>query len=204
MAYIYQITNDINGKIYIGKTERSVQERWRKHISDSKRVECQNRPLYLAMNKYGIEHFHIEIIEETNQPEEREKFWIEQKRSYKNGYNATLGGDGRQHLDYDVVIATYQETKSLDKTAEIIGCHKKTIQVILKNNNIDITSSMEINRLKYGNIVNQYTLQGDYIQSFPSLHEAAKSLNKSGVSHISDVCKGKRKTAYGYIWKFAN
>lgn len=22
--------------------------------------------------------------------------------------------------------------------------------------------------------------------------------------HISDVCKGKRKTAYGYIWKYAD
>lgn len=34
MAYIYQITNDINGKIYIGKTERTIQERWREHCRD--------------------------------------------------------------------------------------------------------------------------------------------------------------------------
>ena len=27
--------------------------------------------------------------------------------------------------------------------------------------------------------------------------------NLTGVaSHIMDVCKGKRKTAYGYVWKF--
>lgn len=27
MAYIYKITNDVNGKIYIGKTEFSIEKR---------------------------------------------------------------------------------------------------------------------------------------------------------------------------------
>jgi hypothetical protein len=35
------------------------------------------------MRKYGIDHFHIELIEETNNPEERERYWIEQYRSFK-------------------------------------------------------------------------------------------------------------------------
>jgi hypothetical protein len=35
------------------------------------------------MRKYGIENFHIELIEETDKPEEREIYWIEQKRSFK-------------------------------------------------------------------------------------------------------------------------
>ena len=56
------------------------------------------------MRKYGIEHFHISLIEETNNPNEREKYWIEQKRTFKNGYNATKGGDGTAYLDYDVLI----------------------------------------------------------------------------------------------------
>lgn len=29
MAYIYQITNDVNGKIYIGKTEHSIEKRFK-------------------------------------------------------------------------------------------------------------------------------------------------------------------------------
>lgn len=31
MGYIYKITNQINGKSYIGKTERTVEERWKNH-----------------------------------------------------------------------------------------------------------------------------------------------------------------------------
>jgi hypothetical protein len=34
------------------------------------------------MRKYGVEHFHIELIEETNNPEEREIYWIEKLNAY--------------------------------------------------------------------------------------------------------------------------
>lgn len=50
------------------------------------------------MRKYGIEHFHIELLEETDDPNEREVYWIEKKRSFKDGYNATIGGDGKDTL----------------------------------------------------------------------------------------------------------
>jgi hypothetical protein len=59
------------------------------------------------MRKYGIEHFHISLIEETCQPEERERYWIEYFSSFKNGYNATHGGDGKSYLDYNLIITTY-------------------------------------------------------------------------------------------------
>ena len=51
------------------------------------------------MRKYGIEHFHIELLEETDNPEEREIYWIEKMRSFKYGYNATYGGDGKKYID---------------------------------------------------------------------------------------------------------
>lgn len=47
----------------------------------------------------------------------------------------------------------------------------------------------------------QLTKTGDFIQRWDSIQKAAKSLNKNS-SHISSVCKGKRKTAYGYKWKY--
>lgn len=51
----------------------------------------------------------------------------------------------------------------------------------------------------------------NYIQTFSSVLEAAefikqsqnKECNKTGISvHIRQVANGKRKTAYGYKWKF--
>jgi hypothetical protein len=61
------------------------------------------------MRKYGIEHFYIELIEETNNPEEREIYWIEYYKAYKNGYNATRGGDGKYLYDHNAIIAQLKE-----------------------------------------------------------------------------------------------
>lgn len=47
----------------------------------------------------------------------------------------------------------------------------------------------------------QYSLDGKLIAIFSSLHEASR---QTGVnhSHISMCCRGKRKTAGGYIWRY--
>ena len=158
------------------------------------------------MRKYGIEHFHIELIEETDNPEEREIYWIEQKRSFKNGYNATMGGDGKKYLDYDLIIAVYNQVHNIIDTANLMNCSVDAVSSILKENNCKVFSPSEVNREKYGVTVNQYSLQNDYIQSFPSYKAAAAAIGKEhsngAASHIADACKGKRRIAYGYIWKF--
>lgn len=210
MAYIYQITNNINGKIYVGKTEFSIEKRFKEHCEDAFKNGKEKRPLYAAMRKYGIEHFYIELIEETNNPEERECYWIEQKQSFKHGYNATIGGDGRKYIDYDLVIATYKETQNVAETARRLNIDRNHASSILHLNDINVLSANKVNQKRLGKIINQYTLTGEYIQSFPSAKAAADSLGKTtstskgATSHITDVCRGKRKTAYGYIWKFSN
>ena len=211
MAYIYQITNDINGKIYIGKTERSVEERWQEHQRSRDKESCKNRPLYRAMNKYGIEHFHIETLEETNNPEERETYWIEQKQSFKYGYNATMGGDGKKYIDYDLVIATYSKLQNLNKTAQTLNICTDTVHNILVTNKIQIKSSQEILKEMASVPVHMYNLQNEYIRTFTSSHEAARYMIENNLTgckhstirqHISEVCKGRRKTAAKFIWKY--
>lgn len=209
MAYIYKIINDINQRIYIGKTEFSIEKRFKEHCSDAYRRSFEKRPLYAAMRKYGIEHFHIELIEETNHPEEREKYWIEKYGSFKNGYNATKGGDGKHYLDYDVLIAAYQKNSNLKEISKIYNCDKTHLSHILKNHNVIVKNQKEVNQNKYGHIIHQYDKKGNYLKSFPSAGEALREVSPmtkshGGTSHIMDVCKGKRKTAYGYIWRFAN
>ena len=69
MGYIYLITNKINNKKYVGKTTKSIKERWEEHLKDSKKEKCEIRPLYRAIRKYGIENFTIEEIEKLLEEE---------------------------------------------------------------------------------------------------------------------------------------
>lgn len=75
----YCITNLINGKQYVGKTTSTIEERFREHCRDSRKERCNKRPLYDAMNKYGIENFKIEELEQVDDStllSDREKYWI--------------------------------------------------------------------------------------------------------------------------------
>lgn len=214
MAYIYKITNLINGKPYIGKTLSTIEERWKEHCRDARKERCEKRPLYSAMNKYGIENFKVEQIEECcdNVVNEREVYWIEYFGTFKNGYNATIGGDGKHYLDYDLICETYKQVKNMTKTAELCNCHTDSVKKILKARNINIVSIQEIMNESCSKSVNQFSLDGEYIKTFPSISDAAryiqslapeKRTNLSGiVQHISHAAKGKRKTAYKFIWKF--
>ena len=211
MAYIYQIINDVNQKIYIGKTENSIEKRFKEHCWDASRERNEKRPLYNAMRKYGVEHFHIELIEETDNPEEREIYWIEKKQSFKNGYNATIGGDGRKYIDYDLVVKTYQDLQNIKLVAKQLHHDESTISKILKEKNIDIKSSIEWMRENRGKKVGQYDLNDNFIQSFDSRGLASKYLIDNHYTtsvaidavagRIGQVCNGKRKTAYGFKWK---
>ena len=51
--------------------------------------------------------------------------------------------------------------------------------------------------------INQYDLDGNFIKQWNSLTEAAKMLGKKKCGAISNCCKNRNKTAYGYKWQYA-
>lgn len=155
------------------------------------------------MRKYGIENFHIELVEETLNPEEREIYWIEQYGSFKNGYNATLGGDGRHYRDYDLIYSLYQEGKTIQEIAEILNYDKKTCRNALNDNGIN----KKMRKQRQIDICSKPIIQLDkdtkeIINIYPSITAACTALGKQCSGHIASVCQGKRKTAYGFCWKY--
>ena len=51
--------------------------------------------------------------------------------------------------------------------------------------------------------VGQYNKEGNLLATFQSLSEAAQVINsKAARNGIAECCCGKRKTSYGFIWKF--
>ena len=53
--------------------------------------------------------------------------------------------------------------------------------------------------------VDQLTLEGEYIRTYPSIAIAMRDVagHSKGVSNITAICEGKWVSAYGYKWRFA-
>lgn len=47
----------------------------------------------------------------------------------------------------------------------------------------------------------QYDLEGNFIKKWPSANEIKRVLGLK-IQHICEVCRGERKSAYGFIWKY--
>ena len=202
MPYIYIITNNINNKSYIGKTHSSDPlKRWNQHKSDSKKDRNKSRPLYRAINKYGIENFSFKILEETDNPEQREVYYIEHFKTYKNGYNATLGGDGKPRINNQTQIIDFILSNPqipLYTVADKFKICTDSIINILKQNKIYLKPNRSLCKE-----VNQYTKDGVFVNTFTDARTAATSLgNVSLNAHINSCCNNKRKTCKGFIWKF--
>jgi group I intron endonuclease len=137
-AYIYKITNRINGKVYIGETkEKNPIKRWKGHLYTIRKGKgCPL--LRAAIQKYGEENFSFEVIQECNIDE---RFIIEEQKIKEynslvpNGYNVTIGGmgggfKGKKHSEgtkKKMAKATSEQYASL--SAE----RKEELRQILKN-----------------------------------------------------------------------
>ena len=219
MGFVYQIVNDVNGKIYVGKTELYPPEkRWQSHIQDYKRRKCEKRPLYDAMNKYGVEHFHFSVIEETDNTCEREMYWIEKLRTYVgysdcNGYNATLGGEGKCYLNLDLnqVIDYHINQANLitKRTAEYFGVDQQTIKMLLIKNNIVLLDSSSVHlRLLYEKrgfiyqVDSNSKIVGVYITTLEAIEKNPEFCKSLLIERINGKDrKGNENHFYkGYYW----
>lgn len=220
MAYIYKIRNDINDKVYVGLTKYPIEYRFKQHCDFSKSNEPTTRPLALAMRQYGIEHFWPELIEETDSPADRERFWIAYYNANTYGYNATIGGEGASRTDRnpditdDMVVTMYLEVGTIQKTADVYSLNPETTRQILIRNGITINSAQKLAEIKYAQSICMYDLTNTKIlvKKFASVYQAMEYLSaesKTSAARISDVCHnimrvcdGERKSAYGYYWQY--
>ena len=226
---IYKITNQINGKVYVGKAS-NLNSRKINHFWALEHNNHHNPHLQRAYNKYGKDNFVFEIIclclkEELSL---KEYEWVKKLRVNKNhlGYNIEIiDPDCKKYHSEDTkkkISASKKGFKHSEETKQKMSSIKKgfcppklTMESARKanlgrKNSEDTKLRMSLAKkgkriIKEKSKVDQYSLSMQYINSFESARDASEYLKiKNGDIAIRACCNGRLKTAYKYIWQFKN
>lgn len=213
MTTIYIITNDFNDSVYVGQTKKTLKERFRAHLIDSRKKRLHNRPFYKDLSEMGKKHFSIQELEKCKDADgdERERRWIKYFSDRGSVYNIALGGKGKPLYDHAEIVDALRNDPSPLKIAREIGCSRDVVQSVAKEEKIPVYHIQVAKWKEKGIHVTQFDKNGNRLQSFSSFHEAAIwcaengfcKMNRSIHYHISECAAGKRKSAFGFVWKYA-
>lgn len=192
---VYMHKNKINNKVYIGVTKQKPEKRF----DNGYGYKYSNKEFWADIKKYGWSAFEHIILGSNLSKEDVSKKEEELVKEYDStnpikGYNKIEGGFRARRPD----------------TAELM---KKRVGVL--NPNFGKKASVNtrnalVNHAKNGQFgvdnpratsVLQFDRNGDFIKEYKCEIEAIKELGIKS-NHISEVCKGKRKTFGGFIWKY--
>lgn len=113
-------------------------------------------------------------------------------------------------------IEKLYETKGIYDICEELDLTFNTVKKYLENKNIYIKNknraldSIETkvkksiaNKGKRSRPIEQYDIQNNKLNEFTNITKACVSINKPGrMGDITACCRGKQKTAFGFIWKY--
>ena len=198
LGKLYLITCSVTDKSYVGKTYDSIDSRWNQHIRESKRFP--HRKFYAAIMKYGPDNFIVEEIAsaEENELEVLEIDLIQELDTYKNGYNSTLGGDGKRYItisDSDI-IDKYNELKSIKDVSRQLKIDEGSIRKILVSNLIELYKPLKPNKKTdiYSDTLNMYFSDTEEIAHYLIDTKIANAPYVSVRRSILRVIDGTRKT----------
>lgn len=195
---------------YVGKTIQKLKKRLSGHITKAKysrstHVSCWIHNL-LQENKKPL----IKLLEEVNNWQEREQYWITKFDNLCNhsigGESGTLGYSPTQSHRDKIANKLIGRKRKEEVKKKISESHKgkklkNSTKEKLKNVNLGKKYSRE-SRIKRGSkTVQQFDLNGNLIEEYFSLGNVSE-LTGFSKGNIGNCCNGIAKTAYGYIWKY--
>lgn len=219
---IYKYTSP-SGGVYIGQTHNDIKTRAGKsgmqYCYSGKQTAIAN-----AIKKYGWDSFQKEILYSgltSEEADEKEKELIKEYREKGVCYNICSGGKGvpgtkehkvKQYTLSGEYIKTWDSIKEACETlysdksciGNIVRCclgrSKRAYGFIWKYGEDD----SEVEPLTpYRAPIEQYTKDGEYIATYPTIRAASK-VTLIGETNIGNNLRGWSKSAGGFIWKFAS
>ena len=224
---IYQIRNIINEHIYIGSSH-NIEERFKRHKRDLYNQTHHSIYLQRAYNKYGINNFVYEIIEEVYIEKDlldREQYYIDKLNPQYNvstkATNCVLCGvqngmygkqsafKGKSHTESAKQriaqghVGITRSIESRQKQSESLKQYYSSHDSKLKGRKTKPMSKED--KLKRSKPIEQYTTDDEFVRKWESAKQVEDSLGISA-SSIGKCCRNTPhfNTAGGYKWKYEN
>lgn len=195
-----------NGKVYIGITKQNPKYRWGKNGNKYN----NNRHFYNAILKYGWDNIKHEIVCENLTPDEaytKEQELIVKYKSNKReyGYNNSTGGESgasgcRWNEESRKAFSKFMIGKPSNKKGKPMT--EETRRKLSKKLHGRIISQETRKRMSDNSTKKRRVKCIELNKIFDSGTQAGKETS-TNASHITQCCKGKRKTAGGYKWEYA-
>lgn len=226
MIGIYLITNNANGKMYVGQSY-NVNKRLYEHKRKLKENSHCNEHLQSAWNKYGEDAFSFEVLEECGKEhiDELERWYIKelQTQDRTKGYNSEGGGRTCQEVSAEtrMKLSIVRKGKKHTEEAKRKMSASSMGQVAWNKGLRGVTHHTEETRRRIsqtlkGREVSEYARQQiskarskpiaciefeEMGAIFPSITMASK---RTGIDRksINDMLIGKNKTAGGLHWRY--
>ena len=188
---IYYLHLGDNVPFYVGKTKNEYYRlaNHKKTFGDNIHMKIISEVLnWRKWEKYYIEKFKNQGYSLQNKnnggggPEEWTKESIQKIKSHPTRGKKISKSNKGKSKSHKGKPFTEEHKQKIKKTREFLKTRKNTWQSIP---------------------VIQYDLKGNFIKEWYSQIEATKYLNKTG-DGIGACCRGKQKSAYGFVWKFKN
>jgi len=169
----------------------------------------------MMKSKYFIYHIPGVKIGVSNNPDSRTKIQgFSEYEILEEHTNAKEVSKREKILQaqygYPVDKIEYWKTLRWQKKASTKKARKKAVANtdfkalnIKRIANTDFEKLSKKRTLKLQKLVNQYDLEGKFIKQWDSVNGAGKIFGNINGSNIAACCRGKLKTAYKYIWKYA-
>ena len=197
----FQDTNDYyvymhifpNGKKYIGYTHQKPNRRFRNGLG------YKNLKVYDYIQKYGWDNIkHIILIDKLTKKQAQQKeieFILEHKSNEeKYGYNLSIG---TKLCEEQIELL---RKKSIGNKNMLGKHHTEEAKEKIRQANLGKVM-LEETKAKKSKAVIQYDKLLNKINEFYGIHEASRKTNINW-TNIAECCKGNRKSAGGYIWKY--
>ena len=140
MSIIYKITNLTNGMVYIGRSNKTLEEAMTAHRYEGRQTNPR-RLIGQAIKEFGINSFKCEVVEECAPDilRARHEYWMETHESKTKGYNKKHHGGN--YVDHETVLEMYAEGKTAEEIAVELQCDERTVVNHIKTEKPAITTT---------------------------------------------------------------